>query len=30
VVGRELKMIALEKDLESLRKEAERLRPGMP
>jgi PAS domain S-box-containing protein len=29
VVGRELKMIALEKELESLRKEAERLRAGM-
>jgi hypothetical protein len=29
VVGRELKMIALEKGLESLRKEAERLRSGM-
>jgi PAS domain S-box-containing protein len=29
VVGRELKMIALEKELASLRKEAERLRPGM-
>src|SRR3989454_11716 len=28
VVGRELKMIALEKDLESLRKEGERLRGG--
>src|SRR3989442_1465617 len=28
VVGRELKMIALEKDLESLRKEVERLRAG--
>src|SRR3989454_333366 len=28
VVGRELKMIALEKDLESLRKEGERLRAG--
>jgi len=28
VVGRELKMIALERDLESLRKEVERLRPG--
>jgi hypothetical protein len=27
VVGRELKMIALEKELESQRKEAERLRP---
>jgi PAS domain S-box-containing protein len=30
VVGRELKMIALEKELESLRKEAERLKPAMP
>jgi PAS domain S-box-containing protein len=29
VVGRELKMIALEKELESLRKEAERLKAGM-
>src|SRR5206468_9868316 len=28
VVGRELKMIALEKELESLRKEVERLRAG--
>ena len=30
VVGRELKMIALEKELQSQRKEAERLRPGVP
>jgi PAS domain S-box-containing protein len=30
VVGRELKMIALEKELESLRKEAERFKAGMP
>jgi PAS domain S-box-containing protein len=30
VVGRELKMIALEKELETLRKETERLRPAMP
>ncbi len=30
VVGRELKMIALEKELETLRKESERLRPAMP
>jgi PAS domain S-box-containing protein len=30
VVGRELKMIALEKDLESLRKETDRLRLGAP
>jgi hypothetical protein len=29
VVGRELKMIALEKELESLRKEAERLKAGI-
>jgi PAS domain S-box-containing protein len=30
VVGRELKMIALEKELETLRKEAERLKAGIP
>jgi len=30
VVGRELKMIALEKELESLRKELGRLKPGRP